>query len=69
MSVIVSTKLSVDDYIELQKYCKKHDCSTYKALKGIVVTALINASETETNIKKEEKTDEPVREGIKIYRE
>lgn len=36
MSVIVSTKLTVDDYINLRKLCEQKGCSTYRLAKDAI---------------------------------
>ena len=36
MSVIVSTKLSIDDYVNLRKLCEQRGCSTYYIAKEAI---------------------------------
>lgn len=48
MSVIVSTKLTVDDYINLRKLCEQKGCSTYALLREAVQEHLLSQSDKQS---------------------
>ena len=48
MSIIVSTKLTVDDYVTLRKLCEEKGCSTYRLLQDAVQEYLMAQDKPET---------------------
>ena len=60
MSVIVSTKLTVDDYINFRKLCEQKGCSTYRLAKDAIQEYVMAQSDKQSAppSKKEDKKQE-----------
>ena len=67
----MTTRVSEEAYKELLQKCADRGCSTYEYLRQLVHADMgfnVDGDVPEKPVEEEKEEDEPVREGIKVYR-